>query len=53
VYEFVLPDQPSPANTFWAYILALVLLAAIAAAVATRLRGPALARLGQVEAGDA
>ncbi len=52
VYEFVLPNQPSPANTFWAYILALVLLAAIAAAVALRLRGPALARLGQVEAGD-
>jgi amino acid transporter len=52
VYEFVLPNQPSPANTFWAYILALVVLAAIAATVAMRLRGPALARLGQVEAGD-
>ena len=50
VYEFVLPDQPSPANTFWGYIAALVVLAAIAAAVATRRRGPALDRLGQVEA---
>jgi amino acid transporter len=49
VYEFVLPSQPSPANTFWAYILALVVLAAIAAAVAMRLRGPALDRLGKTD----
>ena len=52
VYEFVLPSQPSPANTFWAYILALVVAAGIAAAVAVRLRGPAIARLGHVYAGD-
>ena len=52
VYEFVLPSQPSPANTFWAYILALVVLAAIAAAVAVRLRGPAIARLGHVYTGE-
>ena len=52
VYEFVLPSQPSPANTFWAYILALVVIAAIAAAVAVRLRGPAIARLGHVYAAD-
>jgi len=48
VYEFVLPSQPSPANTFWAYILALVVAAGIAAAVVMRLRGPAIARLGHV-----
>ena len=48
VYEFVLPSQPSPANTFWAYILALVVLSALAAAAAVRLRGPAIARLGHV-----
>ena len=51
VYEFVLPSQPPPANTFWAYILALVVLAAIAATAAVRLRGPAIARLGQVYTG--
>jgi hypothetical protein len=48
VYEFVLPNQPSPANTFWIYILAIFVLAAAAAAVAVRLRGPAVSRLGQV-----
>jgi amino acid transporter len=51
VYEFVLPSQPPPANIFWAYILALVVLAAIAAAAAVRLRGPAIARLGHVYTG--
>src|SRR5690348_14647324 len=38
VYEFVLPSQPPPANTFWAYILTLAVLAAIAAVAAVRLR---------------
>jgi amino acid transporter len=50
VYEFVLPNQPSPANTFWAYILALFVIAAVAAAIAVRLRGDAVARLGRVAA---
>jgi amino acid transporter len=52
VYEFVLPSQPPPANTFWAYIAALVVAAAIAAAAAVRLRGPAIARLGHVYTGQ-
>jgi hypothetical protein len=52
VYEFALPSQPPPANTFWAYILALAVLAAIAAAAAVRLRGPAIARLGHVYTGQ-
>jgi amino acid transporter len=52
VYEFVLPGQPPPANTFWAYILAIVVLAAIAATAAVRLRGPAIARLGHVYSGE-
>jgi len=51
VYEFVLPSQPPPASTFWAYILALVVLAAIAATAAVRLRGPAIGRLGHVYTG--
>jgi hypothetical protein len=37
---------------FWAYILALVVIAAIAAAAAVRLRGPATARLGHVYSGE-
>jgi amino acid transporter len=53
VYEFVLPSQPSPANTFWIYILAIFALAVVAAAVAVRLRGPAVARLGHVVVDDA
>ena len=52
VYEFVLPNQPSPANTFWAYILALFVIAAIAAVFAVRLRGAAVARLGRVESDE-
>jgi amino acid transporter len=52
VYEFVLPSQPPPANTFWAYIAALVVAAAIAAAAAVRLRGSAIARLGHVYTGQ-
>lgn len=52
VYEFVLPSQPPPANTFWAYILALVVAAVVATAVAVRVRGPAIARLGHVHADE-
>lgn len=49
VYEFVLPNQPSPANTFWIYILALLVVAAVAAVAAVRFRGAQLDRLGHVE----
>jgi amino acid transporter len=48
VYEFILPSQPPPANTFWAYILGIFLLAIVAAFAALRYRRLAIARLGQV-----
>jgi len=33
VYEFVQPSQPPPANVFWAWILAIVLVAVVATAI--------------------
>jgi amino acid transporter len=33
VYEFVQPGQPAPANVFWAWILGIVLVAAVATAI--------------------
>jgi amino acid transporter len=33
VYEFVQPSQPAPANVFWAWILGIVLVAAVATVI--------------------
>ena len=33
VYEFVQPSQPPPANVFWAWILGIVLVAAVATVI--------------------
>ncbi len=33
VYEFVQPSQPPPTNVFWAWILGIVLVAAVATAI--------------------
>ncbi len=33
VYEFVQPSQPPPGNVFWAWILGIVLVAAVATAI--------------------
>ena len=44
IYEFVQPDQPAPANVYWAWILGIVILSALAAAF-VYLRRPADPRL--------
>jgi amino acid transporter len=44
VYEFVQPSQPPPANVFWAWILAIVLVAAAATAIVYLRRPAALQR---------
>jgi hypothetical protein len=43
-YEFAQPSQPPPANVYWAWILGIVLLSAIATAFVD-LRRPADLRL--------
>lgn len=48
IVEFVLPDQPAPADTFWVYIAAIVVLAALATAVAVRRGGSRLDALGHL-----
>jgi amino acid transporter len=45
-YQFVQPDQPPPANRFWLYLLAIVVVAAVAAGLVVRARGAVLDRLG-------
>ena len=44
VYEFVQPSQPPPANVFWAWILAIVVVSAIATAIVYVRRPDALNR---------
>jgi amino acid transporter len=44
VYEFVQPNQPAPANVFWAWILAIVVLAAVGTAMVYTRRPDALKR---------
>jgi amino acid transporter len=44
VYEFVQPGQPAPANVFWAWILAIVLVAVVATAIVYVRRPAALQR---------
>jgi amino acid transporter len=44
VWEFVQPSQPPPANVYWAWILAIVLIAVIATAIAYVRRRAALDR---------
>jgi hypothetical protein len=44
VYEFVQPSQPTPANVFWAWILGIVLVAAVATAIVYMRRPGALQR---------
>jgi len=48
IVEFVLPDQPAPADTFWVYIAAIVVLAAVATAVVVRRGGARLDALGHL-----
>ena len=47
-YEFVQPSQPAPANVFWAWILGIVLVSAIATAIVYVRRPDALERAGKV-----
>ena len=44
VYEFVQPSQPPPANVFWAWILAIVLVSVAATAIVYARRPAALQR---------
>ena len=44
IYEFVQPDQPAPANLYWAWILGIVVISALATAF-VYLRRPANLRL--------
>ena len=44
VYEFVQPNQPPPANVFWAWILGIVVVAAAAAAMVWVRRPDAIGR---------
>jgi amino acid transporter len=44
VYEFVQPSQPPPANVFWAWILGIVLVSAVATAIVYLRRPAALQR---------
>jgi amino acid transporter len=44
VWEFVQPDQPPPANVYWAWILAIVVIALVATAIAYFRRRSALDR---------
>jgi amino acid transporter len=44
VYEFVQPSQPPPANVFWAWILGIVVVSAIATVIAYVQRPDALRR---------
>ena len=46
VYEFVQPSQPPPANVFWAWILGIVAVAAVATAFVYVRRPGALDRAG-------
>jgi amino acid transporter len=46
VWEFVQPSQPPPANIFWAWILGIVLVSAVATAVVYVRRPDALQRAG-------
>jgi len=46
VYEFVQPSQPPPANVFWAWILGIVVVSAIATAIVYVRRPDALSRAG-------
>jgi len=48
VYEFVQPSQPPPANWYWAWILAIVLIAVIATAGVYLRKPEALERAGTV-----
>jgi amino acid transporter len=53
IVEFVLPDQPPPANHFWIWIAGIILLAAIATVVAVSRGGSRLDALGQLPEDDA
>jgi amino acid transporter len=48
IVEFVLPDQPAPANTFWIWIAVIIALAALAAVAAVRRGGARLDALGSL-----
>jgi amino acid transporter len=44
VYEFVQPNQPAPANVFWVWILAIVVISAVATGIVYAGRPEALKR---------
>ena len=48
VYEFVQPSQPPPANIYWAWILAIVVVAAVGTALVYARSPDAIARAGTI-----
>jgi amino acid transporter len=48
VYEFVQPSQPPPANIYWAWILAIVVVAAVGTALVYVRNPDAIARAGSI-----
>jgi hypothetical protein len=48
VYEFVQPNQPAPANSYWKWILAIVVIAAAGTAIVYARRPEAIRRAGLI-----
>jgi len=48
IYEFVQPSQPAPANVYWVWILAIVLIAAVGTAIVYLRRPDALRLAGSL-----
>lgn len=48
IYEYVRPDQPPPSNTFWIYLVALVIIALVGTAIMLVRHPEAIKRIGSV-----
>jgi hypothetical protein len=48
VYEFIQPNQPPPANGYWKWILAIVVIAAVGTAVVYARRPDAIKLAGTI-----
>jgi amino acid transporter len=53
IYQFVQPNQPSPDNVFWVFVLIILVVAGAAAAITLRIRPGAVDRVGTALAHDA
>jgi amino acid transporter len=50
IYEFVQPNQPSPGNIFWIYILALLVFSVLATIIMMNRNPAAVERVGSITA---